>query len=630
LEKVKGFLVKRSVGILAILSAVIPLAIYLMTLEPALIGGDTSWFALQVTEMSVMVPTGYPVFSMLEKLFTYIPFGSIAYRLNLFSAVFGSLTVLFLFLSVNKLVKNSIVSFASSMIFAFSVPFWEVANRLEFDTLQTFFMALLFYSALLYRENKTRKYLYFFSFCLGLSLTNHPLAFFLVPAIVLYVIIINPGIFKNLRSFFVSILYFILPLLSYLYLPIRSLQGYGEVNTPLKLFYYLTGRGVTGDLHGGNFSYRGILVIMKILKEYLLIFYETYGILLLIITLVGFIILIRKNIKFALCTFLLIIINITLPLFYAGHSLRNYLLFSMIVFSFYIATGLLFILDGLVMLFNKSLKERKILVIDRILKYFLVGIIVLFFLFLPFSLIVENYSSLDLSEVPIVYKFWDEAFKNMESGSRVYVLAQSTNIGMFVDKYEYPEKNIEYISHKVPEYTASNMMEALDNGVTVYYVGNDEVFKRVFDSEQIGISYWWSRYDEMLRLFKVTEPAASIPEVGYFIDSNVLEFGKEFTVEYIIKNKDDNSIQITSLELELPENIKFVETESGGYIEQFPGLSNGIYMWVSDSYIIEGGSEINLIVRLNSIIPGKSNIKFRFTTSGFYVDCKDIEVEVKD
>ena len=147
--------------------------------------------------MSLMVPTGYPTFSLLEKLFTFLPIGDLAYRLNLFSAVFGALTILFLFLSTNKLVKNGFVSFISSMIFAFIVPFWEVANRLEFDTLNSFFIILLLFSAILYNENKTRKYLYFFSFCLGLSLTNHPLTFFLAPAIVLYVIIVKKSEMNN-------------------------------------------------------------------------------------------------------------------------------------------------------------------------------------------------------------------------------------------------------------------------------------------------------------------------------------------------------------------------------------------------------------------------------------------------
>lgn len=630
MKKVSEFIIKKKVILLAILAAALPFIVYLMTLERKLIGGDTAVYALQVTEMSIMVPTGYPMFSMLEKLFTFIPIGDVAYRLNFFSAVFGALTILFLFLSINRLVKNAFVSFVSSMIFAFMIPFWEVANRLEFDTLQTFFIALLFFSTLLYKENKTRKYLYFFSFCLGLSLTNHPLVFFLVPAVVLYAIIINPKIFKNAKAIFISILYFILPLMSYLYLPIRSLQGYGTINTPLKLLLYVTGRYATGEVHGGSFGDKDISIIIKVIKDYLGMIHETYGILLLVVALIGFIILIRKNIRFALCTFLLVIVNIVFPPLYAGHALRNYLLYSMIVFSFYIASGLLFILNGIILLFKKSLKGRKELRIDKILKYLTVAATGLFFIFIPCGLVIENYPFLDHSETSYVYKFWDEAFGNMESNSRVYVLAKSTYVGMFVNKYEYSDKNIEYISHKVHEYSARNMMDALDMGTTVYFVGNEEVLNTMFEAEQVGITYIWDRYDEKLRLYRAAGAIANIPEISYHTDSHTREFGEEFTVEYIIKNEDKGSVKITSLELELPGSIKFIETVPGGCVEQGPGLSQGIYMWVSDSYIIEGGGEMNLIVKLKGTEPGKSLIKFRLTTGGFYVDCDDIEIEIKE
>jgi len=323
---IKKFFINRKTAIFAVLAFVIPFIIYILTLERKLIGGDTSWFVLQILEMSPMVPTGYPVFSMLGKLFTFLPVGDIAFRLNLFSAVFGALTASVLFLALNRMTKNSFVSFISSMIFAFTLPFWEVANRLEFDTLHTFFLALVFFSAVLYNEKRTRKYLYLFAFCWGLSLTNHPLAFFLVPAIVLYVIIVDPAVFKSARAILISILYLILPLLSYLYIMVRSLQGYGQVDTPLKLFYYVTGRGVTGDLHGGRFGGRELLSVLGVIGDYLRIAYETYGIILLIMALAGFVFLIRKNIKFALCTLLLVIMNITIPPLYAGYALRNYFL----------------------------------------------------------------------------------------------------------------------------------------------------------------------------------------------------------------------------------------------------------------------------------------------------------------
>jgi len=628
LQKIKKLILNKKIAIFSVFSLIIPFVIYLLTLEHKLVGGDTSWYAIQIPSMSIMVPTGYPTFSLLEKLFTYLPIGDLAYRLNLFSAIFGALTILFLFLSINRFVKNELISFISSMIFAFIVPFWEVANRLEFDTLNSFFIILLIFSAIRYNENRTRKYLYYFFFCLGLSLTNHPLAFFLVPAILLYVIVINPGIFKSIKAIFISILFFILPLLSYLYLPIRSLQGYGEITSFLKLFYYVTGRGVTGKLHGGHFGGRSISLILKILKDYLDMVYDSYGIVLIIIAIIGFIFLVRKNIKFGICSFLLITLNFVVPPLYTGHALRNYLLNSMIVISFYIAFGFLLMLDVSNFLLNKLLGKKKKLKVGSFLKYFLIVVIFLFFAFYPFYFILNNYSVVDRSEPQEVYKFWDEAFYNMVDKSKVYVKVRSTNIGIFVNRYEYSEKGIEYVYHNSPEYTVENMIESLDNNITVYFVGNSRELRSVFNSEQIGRTYYWSRYNETLKLFKVIEPVVNI-EISYLSDRYTREFGEKFTVEYTIKNKNKGSIKISSLELELPDNIEFMEIKPGGYINQGPGVSRGMYMWVSDSYIIGGEDKINLIVELRGTSPGRSLIKFRVTTNQVYVNCDDIEIEIK-
>ena len=52
-------------------------------------------------------------------------------------------------------------------------------------------------------------------------------------------------------------------------------------------------------------------------------------------------------------------------------------------------------------------------------------------------------------------------------------------------------------------------------------------------------------------------------------------------------------------------------------------------MWVSDSYAVEGEDKINLIVELRGIRPGKSTVKFRVTTHDNYLDCEDIEIEIK-
>lgn len=118
--------------------------------------------------------------------------------------------------------------------------------------------------------------------------------------------------------------------------------------------------------------------------------------------------------------------------------------------------------------------------------------------------------------------------------------------------------------------------------------------------------------------------------IEYIVDEYNKKINEEFIIEYIIKNSNKESIKITSLELELPDNIEFIEVSPDGYINQYPGISEGIYIWVSDSYIIEGEDEINLIVKLRGIRPEKSLIKFRATYRNNYIDCDNIEIEIKE
>ena len=118
--------------------------------------------------------------------------------------------------------------------------------------------------------------------------------------------------------------------------------------------------------------------------------------------------------------------------------------------------------------------------------------------------------------------------------------------------------------------------------------------------------------------------------VEYNVDGYVREIGEEFTVEYIIRDTNEDSAKINSLELELPDNIELVEVSPDGYINQYPSISNGMYMWVSDSYMVEGKDKINLIIKLKGTDPGKSLIKFRVTSHESYIDCDDIEMEIKD
>ena len=124
-------------------------------------------------------------------------------------------------------------------------------------------------------------------------------------------------------------------------------------------------------------------------------------------------------------------------------------------------------------------------------------------------------------------------------------------------------------------------------------------------------------------------------KIGHKVDNDykddryIKEAGEIFMVEYTIKNTGEDSAKISSIELELPDNIEFTGVSPDGVINQYPGISEGIYMWVSDSYMVEAKDEINLILELKGISPGKSIIKFRLTRLDNYIDCDDVEMEIK-
>jgi peptidoglycan/xylan/chitin deacetylase (PgdA/CDA1 family) len=107
------------------------------------------------------------------------------------------------------------------------------------------------------------------------------------------------------------------------------------------------------------------------------------------------------------------------------------------------------------------------------------------------------------------------------------------------------------------------------------------------------------------------------------------ETGEEFTLRYTIKNNSKQNIHISSLELELPSDIQLTGMDADGYINQMPGLSQGIYMWVSDLYEVKGKNEIDLGVKLKALGPGKSIIKFRITANEIYIKSDDVEIEIK-
>ena len=54
MEKIKKFYLNKKIPICGILSAAIPFIFYILTLERKLVGGDTSWYMIELPQMSLL------------------------------------------------------------------------------------------------------------------------------------------------------------------------------------------------------------------------------------------------------------------------------------------------------------------------------------------------------------------------------------------------------------------------------------------------------------------------------------------------------------------------------------------------------------------------------------------------
>src|SRR4051812_34333959 len=96
------------------------LLIYGVTLCPSVGGGDSGELATVAYTLGIAHPPGYPLYTLFGKLFTTLPFGTVAWRVNLFSAVCGALASVSLARAVGAWTQSSRAGLLAGGLFAFS------------------------------------------------------------------------------------------------------------------------------------------------------------------------------------------------------------------------------------------------------------------------------------------------------------------------------------------------------------------------------------------------------------------------------------------------------------------------------------------------------------------------------
>ncbi len=209
-------------ALLALACGAFALVIYTLTLCPTVPGEDGGELITAAYTLGIAHPPGYPLWCILGKLFTFIPFGSIAWRVNFMSAVFGALTIASVYFVAVKLTRSRYASVCGALLLAFSMEFWEQSVIAEVYTLNLFFIALCLLLLIIWYEHRTQLALYSFATVFGFSLCNHHTMPFLAPMFLAFLAIVDREPWRRWPLYVTCLVLSLLPLSLYAYLPIRS------------------------------------------------------------------------------------------------------------------------------------------------------------------------------------------------------------------------------------------------------------------------------------------------------------------------------------------------------------------------------------------------------------------------
>ncbi len=332
---------KIYVKLFPILAFLVPLIIYLFTLNPKIAFIDAGELITVCKTLGVAHPTGYPLFTIIGRVFSILPVKSVAFRINIVSAIFSSLASLFLFLFLYKKTENPILSLSSSLIFAFSRIVWHQSTSAEVYSITFFSLCFL----LFLNSSKIKNRLILIAFVSGLSLSNHMIiTTFLIP---FFVYLLLRKEFKNVKVFLLFALFFILGASLYLYLPIRGglepLLNWGRPVNLERFLWHITGKQYRVWMFTGNLT-----IIKTNLVNFLKLLSYQYTPFFIPLALVGVVYFFKVSKYSTIFLLIFFLFNIIYAINYDIPDIEPYFIISILIYSIFICYGLLF--------FTKKLK----------------------------------------------------------------------------------------------------------------------------------------------------------------------------------------------------------------------------------------------------------------------------------
>jgi hypothetical protein len=228
------------------------LLLYLLTAAHDVVGGDTPEFLIASRTLGVPHAPGFPLLTMLGYLFSWVPIGSIAFRIGLLAVLCSVATVAIVYATVWRLTSMRAPAAAAGLALACTPLFWTWSLQAEAFPLDNVLAALVvFFLVCWHQHADRRRYLLGAAFVFGLAVSNQQTAVFLVPALVYLVWVHRQDLDRQWRTVGYAAVAVAAGFLPYLYVPIAAL-GHSPTNwddvQSLSSFVRLFFRGDYGGL----------------------------------------------------------------------------------------------------------------------------------------------------------------------------------------------------------------------------------------------------------------------------------------------------------------------------------------------------------------------------------------------
>src|SRR4051794_845275 len=232
-------LVAASVGIVA-------LVVYCRTLYPAITWGDSPELTAAAYQAGVPHPTGYPLYMLLShSLLRLFPLGSVAYRMNLLSAICAAGAVALTYFLGWRIARSRLAGVTAALMLAFSATFWSQAVLAEVYAFEMLLITAVLGVVIRWEESEDRRWLWAAATLYGLCFTHHLMSVLLAPGL-LFFALTSPRRSQFLRELPRTLPLFLLPLLLYLYLPRAATRdpamNWGDPRSWHNFLAHVTGR----------------------------------------------------------------------------------------------------------------------------------------------------------------------------------------------------------------------------------------------------------------------------------------------------------------------------------------------------------------------------------------------------